>query len=198
VSWPRAALIVVVTLVLQVTLFSRFSFEGARPDLMILLAVMAGFRFGPERGAIIGFAAGVSFDIVLSTPLGLSALVYTIVGYAVGVTTAGMVRTSRWAASAVAAAGSAAGMVLYALVGAVLGEPTSAYSTIPAAGSAAGMVLYALVGAVLGEPTLDGPSLGSIVVLVAAVNAVLAPLASRALAWAGTDERDRRQPFLAR
>jgi len=169
VSWPRTALIVLVALVLQVTLLSRFSYEGARPDLMILLAVMAGFRLGPERGAIVGFAAGVSFDIVLSTPLGLSALVYTIIGYAVGAATAGMVRTSRWAAPVVAAAGSAAGMLL-----------------------------YALVGAVLGEPTLSGPSLASIVVLVAAVNAVLAPLASRALVWARTDERDRRQPFLAR
>jgi rod shape-determining protein MreD len=168
-SWPRTAAVVLAALVLQVTLFSRFSFEGARPDLMILLAVMAGYRLGPERGAIVGFAAGLSFDIVLSTPLGLSALVYTIVGYAVGVATSGMVRTSRWAAPVVAAAGSAAGMVL-----------------------------YALVGAVLGEPTLSGPSLASIVVLVAVVNAVLAPVAGRALAWAKTDDRDRRQPFFAR
>ena len=168
-SWPRTALVVAVALVLQVTLLSRFSFDGARPDVMILLAVMAGFRLGPERGAIVGFAAGLSFDVLLSTPLGLSALVYTVVGYGTGVTTAGMVRTSRWAASGVAAAGSAVGMVL-----------------------------YALVGAVLGEPTLDGPSLASIVVLVAAVNAALAPLAARALTWARTDEHDRRQPFLAR
>jgi len=169
VSWARVALVVLVTLVLQVTLFSRFSYEGARPDLMVLLAVMAGYRLGPERGAIVGFAAGLSFDIVLSTPLGLSALVYTIVGYGVGVTTSTMVRTSRWAASAVAAAGSASAMVL-----------------------------YALVGAVLGEPTLSGPSLASIVVLVAAVNALLAPLAARALSWARTDDRDRSQTFFAR
>lgn len=168
-SWPRTALVVLVALVLQVTLFARFSFDGARPDVMILLAVVAGYRFGPERGAIIGFAAGVSFDIVLASPLGLSALVYTIVGYGVGAATTGMVRTSRWAAPAVAAIGSAAGMVL-----------------------------YALIGAVLGEPTLSGPSLASIVVLVAAVNAALAPLAVRALAWAKTDDRDRRQPFFAR
>lgn len=168
-SWARAALVVLVALVIQVTFLSRFSFEGARPDVMILLAVMAGYRLGPERGALVGFAAGLSFDIVLSTPLGLSALIYTVVGYATGATTAGMVRTSRWAASAIAAAGSAVGMLLYALVGAVLGEPTFA-----------------------------GPSLASIVVLVAAVNAVLAPLASRAVAWIQTDQRDRRQPFLAR
>lgn len=168
-SWPRTALVIVVALMLQVTLFARFSYEGARPDLMILLAIMAGYRLGPERGAIVGFAAGVSFDIVLTTPLGLSALVYTIVGYSVGAVTAGMVRTSRWAPPLVAAVGSAAGMVL-----------------------------YALVGSVLGEPTLSGPSLASIVVLVSAVNALLAPLAVRALAWAKTDDRDRRQPFYAR
>ena len=168
-SWPRTALVVLVALILQVTLFSQFSYEGSRPDIMILLAVMAGYRLGPERGAIVGFAAGVSFDIVLATPLGLSALVYTVVGYAVGASTSGMVRSSRWAASAVAAVGSAAGMVL-----------------------------YAVIGAVLGEPTLSGPSLASIVVLVAVVNAALAPLAVRALAWAKTDDRDRRQPFFAR
>lgn len=168
-SWARTAVVVLVALVLQVTLFARFSYEGARPDVMILLAIMAGYRLGPERGAIVGFAAGLSFDVVLSTPLGLSALVYTIIGYAVGVTTSGMVRTSRWAVPAVAAVGSAAGMVL-----------------------------YALVGAVLGEPTLSGPSLASIVVLVSAVNVVLSPLAARALAWARTDDRDRRQTFFAR
>ena len=162
-SWPRTALVVLVTLMLQVCLFARFSFDGARPDLMILLAVMAGFRLGPERGAIVGFAAGVSFDIVLSTPLGLSALVYTVVGYAVGAATSGMVRTSRWAAPAVAAQARA-------LPGVKL----------------------------VGEPTLSGPSLASIVVLVAAVNAALAPLAVRALSWARTDDRDRRQPFFAR
>ena len=59
-------------------------------------------------------------------------------------------------------------------------------------------VLYALVGAVLGEPTLSGPSLASIVVLVAAVNALLAPLAARALSWARSDDRDRSQTFFAR
>jgi rod shape-determining protein MreD len=169
VSWPRTAAVVLVALVLQVTLFSRFSYEGARPDVMILLAVVAGYRLGPERGAIVGFAAGLSFDIVLSTPLGLSAFVYTIIGYAVGMASSGMVRSSRWA------------------------EPV-----IAAVGSGVGMLLYALVGALLGEPTFDGPSLASIVVLVAAVNAVLAPLAGRAIAWTTTDERDRRQPFLAR
>ena len=168
-SWGRTILVVFCALVLQVCLFSRFSFEGARPDIMILLGITAGYQSGPERGAIIGFSSGLAFDIVLTTPLGLSALVYSVVGYGAGVATSGMVRSSKWTGSAVAAIGSAVGMVL-----------------------------YALLGALLGMPTLSGPSLATIVVLVAAVNAALAPVAARALAWAKTDDRDRRQPFLAR
>jgi rod shape-determining protein MreD len=124
---------------------------------------------GPERGAIVGFASGLAFDLVLSTPFGLSALVYTIVGYGVGAATGGVVRTSRWLPSAIAAAGSAAGMLL-----------------------------YAVIGAVVGEATFDGPPLTAIVVYVAAINAVLAPLAIRALAWVRTDERDRRQTLFSR
>lgn len=165
----RLAVVIVGFLTLQVTLLSRFSYEGARPDVMVLLAVLAGYLAGPDRGAIVGFASGLAFDVVLSTPFGLSALTYTIVGYAVGAVTGGMVRSSRFAPS---------------LVG--------------AAGSAAATLLYAVIGAVLGQPTLEGPSLTAIVVVVAAVNAVIAPLAARALSWAIADDRDRRTPFAIR
>ena len=165
----RLLIVIVGALTLQVTLLSRFSYDGARPDIMILLAVLAGYLAGPDRGAIVGFGAGLAFDVVLSTPFGLSALTSTLVGYAVGVATAGMVRSSRFAPVAVAAAGSAAGVVL-----------------------------YAAIGAVLGQPTFQGPSLTAIVVVVAALNAVLAPLAARALSWAIADDRDRRTPYAFR
>lgn len=168
-SWGRTAAVILAALVLQVSLLSRFSYEGARPDVLLLLAVAAGFALGPERGAIVGFAAGMAFDVVLTTPLGLSALVYTLVGYGVGAASGGVIRAARWIGPAVVVAGSAAGVLL-----------------------------YAAIGAVLGEPTFEGPPLAAIVVVVAAVNAVLAPLAIRALTWARTDDRDRRQPFLAR
>ena len=172
-SPARGSLLIVGALTLQVCLFSRFSFDGARPDVMVLVAVMAGLVAGPDRGAILGFAAGLAFDVVLTTPLGLSALVYTVVAYGVGTLADGMVRNSRWAAPAVAAGGSAVAMLL-----------------------------YALVGAVVGEPTLEGPPLAAIVVYVAAVNAACAPLAARAVRWAVDDDRDRhpgrRPTFLTR
>ncbi|MCB0959993.1 MAG: rod shape-determining protein MreD [Acidimicrobiales bacterium] len=165
----RVAAVVVGALTLQVTLLSRFSYEGARPDVMLLIAVLAGYLAGPDRGAVVGFASGLAFDVVLTTPFGLTALTSTLVGYGVGALTGGMVRSSRLAPSGIAAAGSAVGILL-----------------------------YAVLGAVLGQPTLEGPSLTAIVVLVSVVNAVLAPLAVRALAWTIVDDHDRRTPFVLR
>ena len=166
----RAVAVVLTALVLQASLFARFSFEGARPEILVLVALMAGFVAGPEDGAVIGFAAGLALDVVVRTPFGLSALVYTLAGYATGSITASVLRSAWWIAS---------------LVGAV--------------GSAGVMVVYALVGAVLGEPTLSGPSLATIVVVVSAVNALLAPLAALALRWARTEDVDRgRHAFLSR
>jgi rod shape-determining protein MreD len=161
--------VVLGTLVLQVSLFSRFSYEGARPDVMVLLAILAGFSMGPDRGALVGFVSGLAFDLVLTTPMGLSALVYAVVGYGAGIASGSVVRTSRLLPSLVAAVGSAVAMVL-----------------------------YAVIGVVIGEPTLDGPPLTAIVVYVAALNAALAPLANRALAWTQIAEHPRRHRLLPR
>lgn len=169
-SAPRVAVVVLAGLVLQVCLFSKFSYEGARPDVLILVAIAGGFVAGPERGAIVGFSSGVAFDLVLSTPLGLSALVYCVVGYVVGALSGGVLRSSWWIGPGLAAVASAAGMLA-----------------------------YAVVGTVLGQASFDGPPMSAILVVVAAVNALLAPLALRAMRWARTDGHDRRhRTFLLR
>ncbi|MBK6855302.1 MAG: rod shape-determining protein MreD [Microthrixaceae bacterium] len=165
----RLGAVVFTALVLQVSLFSRFSFDGARPDVMILVAVVGGFVCGADRGAVIGFTAGLAYDLVLSTPLGLSAFVYTLVGYTVGAVASSVVRSAPWI-----------GPVVVAL------------------GSAAGMVLYALVAEVLGQAAFSGPPLTAIVVVVAAVNTVLAPIVVRAMRWARQDEADARHPYFLR
>lgn len=166
----RLGVVVLVALVLQVCLFSRFAYEGARPDVMILVAIAAGLVAGAERGALVGFAAGLAYDVLLTTPLGLSALVYCLVGYAAGASGSGVLRASRWVAPVMAATASAAGMFA-----------------------------YALVGSVFGLATFRGPAITDIVVVVASVNAVLAPLAVRVLRWARLHDADRRhQPLLYR
>jgi rod shape-determining protein MreD len=119
----RITLVLVTVLVVQHTLLDGVRVDGAHPDLMVLLPVAAGYAAGPERGAVFGFVAGLVADLFLPTPYGLSALVGCLLGYATGGATRGLVRSSWWLPPLVAAAATAAGLVTYAILGAVLGDP---------------------------------------------------------------------------
>ena len=95
---------------------------GVSADLLLLLGVAAGIACGPERGALVGFIAGLLADCFLQTPFGLSALCGTVVGFGAGAFTGTILRAAPWIPAATAVAASAAGVVLFAVLGAVLGE----------------------------------------------------------------------------
>lgn len=143
----------VVALLLQTTLLARVRVFGVMPDFMLLVAVAGGITAGPTRGAALGFASGMLIDLFLPTPLGLSALVFTLVGYGVGVANTGVLR-SAWYIPVLTAGGA----------------------------SLLGVVLYALVGSVLGERMVNG-HLITIAAVVGLSNAVLAPLAIKFVDW---------------
>ena len=142
-----------VALLLQTTLLARLRIFGVMPDFMLLLAAAAGITAGATRGAAFGFASGMLIDLFLPTPLGLSALVFTLVGYGVGVANTGVLR-SAWYIPVLTAG----------------------------AASVAGVTLYALIGSVLGERMIDG-HLITIALVVGLSNAVLAPVAVRFVDW---------------
>ena len=81
---------------------------------MLLFAICAGLAGGPSSGRLVGFAAGLLADLFLTTtPLGLSALTYCLIGSrsvpcAVGVLREGRLLAPSWPWSA-----SAAGVVLF-------------------------------------------------------------------------------------
>jgi rod shape-determining protein MreD len=124
----RVALLVTVTVLLQVTIFPHVRIAGRVPDLGLVLAVAIAFEYGPEAGAIVGFVAGLSYDLFLATPLGLTALAYALTAYAVGVLQGGVLRSPKWFTPVIGGlAGIAAGMLfvgvgLLAGVGAVRGN----------------------------------------------------------------------------
>jgi rod shape-determining protein MreD len=89
---------------------------------MILLPVAAGYGAGPERGAVFGFVSGLVADLFLPTTFGLSALVGCLLGFGTGLATQGLVRSSWWMTTLVAAAATAAGLGGYAILGSVLGD----------------------------------------------------------------------------
>ncbi len=151
----KVTLIVFLFLTVQQTLVLDLRIGGVHPDIMLLLPVAAGIVGGPGRGASMGFGAGLAADLFLPTPFGLSALVGTLVGFAVGLATVALDRSSWWLP------------VLSATLA-----------------SAISVMLYALLGSILGEPQMLHVDLTRIVLVVAAVNALLAVPAVRLVGWA--------------
>jgi len=78
------AAVVVVAVLLQSTVLAELRLAGVRPDLLVLTVVAVAMASGPTSGAVFGFSAGLVGDLLFDLPVGVSALVYTAVGFAVG------------------------------------------------------------------------------------------------------------------
>lgn len=141
--------------VLERGLFAELRIAGVALDVLLLLAIAGGMALGPDRGAIVGFASGLVYDLLTNMPLGLSALVYCIVGFLAGRLYGETARSSR--------------VLRGFLVGGL---------------SVAGVCAYALAAAVLGRPDTISTDLVAVAVVVSVGNVVLAPLAIKAARWA--------------
>jgi rod shape-determining protein MreD len=78
------AAVVVLGVLLETTVFAELRLAGVRPDLLVLAVVAVAMASGPVSGAAFGFSAGLVADLLFDLPVGVSALVYTAVGFAVG------------------------------------------------------------------------------------------------------------------
>ena len=154
----RTAFVLFSALVLQLGLFDSLRVFSVHAELLLAVAVGSAVAWGAERGAVVGFAAGLLTDLILPGRFGVTALAYGLTGYGIGALSDGVARRSR-------------------LIDAGL----------MALGGAAGVAAYALVAALFGESTLGDERLWSIVAIVAAWNAVLSPLAVPVSRWAGTE-----------
>lgn len=75
------ALFVLVSYVLQCSVFSHIAFAGIIPNMMIVLTASFGFMRGEKEGLIIGFFCGLLNDIFFGSFLGFYALVLMYIGY---------------------------------------------------------------------------------------------------------------------
>ncbi len=82
--WLGIPLALLIAVALQSALLSHITFFGARPELVLLVAVAIAFYQGPEWGAVAGFVGGLLVDLTGVLPLGMTALAYTAVCYGVG------------------------------------------------------------------------------------------------------------------
>jgi rod shape-determining protein MreD len=153
----RLAVVLLGTLLVQYTIGLDIRVAGVHPDVTWLLPICAALCAGPEAGALVGFCTGLATDLLLPTPFGLSALIGCLLGFATGLATRALDRTVWWL------------------------PPLAA-----AAGSALAVMLYAVLGAVLGQQQFLKVDLGAVVALVTVTNALLSWPAMRVMGWALT------------
>ena len=87
VTWRiglRLALIIAVTVVLQISFFSYLDLLGSAPDVVPVVIVSLGLLGGGVVGAVCGFGAGLLLDSVLLQTLGVSSLTLLSIGYLAG------------------------------------------------------------------------------------------------------------------
>lgn len=118
----RLGALMLVAVVVQVTVFADVRIAGVAPELLVLFAVMFGYWLGPRHGPTAAFVVGLFWDVYLPTPLGLSAIVFAMVAFAVGTGGAELLRDSKLQSAAVAGTGTFAAIAGYALLGEVMGQ----------------------------------------------------------------------------
>ena len=110
-------------LLLQVSVLARLSFLGAKPDLVLVAVVCFALADGPGVGMGGGFGIGLVADLLGSHTLGLLALILCCVGYAAGVIRSYFDRLSTFTPMVVVGGLTAAAVLAYAGLGALLGDP---------------------------------------------------------------------------
>jgi rod shape-determining protein MreD len=128
---------------LQTTLFGQVRIFGVAPDLVMLTVIAVARRLDAEPAVLLGFTSGLAMDLLGSSPLGLRALVLTLIAYAT-------VRTRDRFDINVVATGLA--VVLLSLLG---------------------VVLVVVVGTLFGEASFQDPNLLRKILLIPIYNLVL-------------------------
>ena len=117
----RVAALAVIVVFFQIGVVSEVPVFGVNVDLSPLVVVFVGLLCGSTLGAVGGFAVGLLVDLALVQTLGVTSLIFTLIGY-----WSGRLRELRDPQAAltpllVGAAGSAASLVGYSLIEFMLG-----------------------------------------------------------------------------
>jgi rod shape-determining protein MreD len=124
VRMVAAFLVVSLALVLQVSLFPHFAWQGIVPNLCLLVVVGAALTRGPQAAIVLGFLAGVALDLAPPADhvAGRWALALVIVGYVAGRVRQD-VKPTAIAVVGTVAASSFIGTSVFAITGLILRDP---------------------------------------------------------------------------
>ncbi len=77
----RLAILAFATVVLQQAAVSQVSIFGVSADISPLVVMSVGLLAGSLAGAVMGFTTGLLVDLVLVQTLGVTSLLYIVIGY---------------------------------------------------------------------------------------------------------------------
>ncbi len=69
---------------LQSTVWNIFPFSNFKPNLLLILTISFAFVHGRKSGIFLGFFTGLLIDLFYGNIIGITALIYMYIGYAVG------------------------------------------------------------------------------------------------------------------
>ena len=118
----RVALVILLLLLVQSTVMLSIGLGGSHPDIVWLVPITAALLAGPGTGALLGFWAGLAFDLVLPTPFGLGALVGCLLGFSVGAAVVALDARAVWLRPVAAIIGGVAADMLFSVLGAIFGQ----------------------------------------------------------------------------
>ncbi len=118
------ATLLVVALALQSTLLAQATVLGVIPQVVLVVVVCLAYLDGERVGVVTGFFAGLLQDLMpFPAVIGLTALVYTLVAYGVGILRQYAPAESVWTPVLVVALAAAVAEFSYAGLSIILGEP---------------------------------------------------------------------------
>lgn len=153
-SWLALLLVLVSAVVVQSTLLAQVRPLGVSANVVLASVAAVGLTGGAVRGATYGFFAGLVIDLLLTLPAGVSALVYALVGFALGWAVERLGAPALWAALLAVGVASVVGVAAYAVIERALGSVTFSWLFLL---RTAGLVgCYNLVLAIVIVPIVRG------------------------------------------
>lgn len=111
-----------VMLALQRTVFAEIEVSGVIVQVVLAFAAAAGAAGGSERGAVAGFSLGVMFDLVEGTPVGSTAIAFTLAGVVAGLLALVAADPQWWLNAIFVGLGTAVGEAMLPVVRIFVGE----------------------------------------------------------------------------
>ena len=77
-------ILILVSFILQTTVFRALDFGGIAPNLLMITVTSSAFIKGDKAGLLTGFFSGLIIDIFFGTYIGFYALIYMYIGFIIG------------------------------------------------------------------------------------------------------------------